>query len=119
MSVNNKCKAPAGSPESNVFRRVELTDLSKLKRLKEAIILTPDVTISDHDSQPQPFLLKDQAPPICSKTPDESNAGSCESDPLFRSRQSPTQSDSIAPVPLIPMSMVIFAFVLAALWISA
>lgn len=119
MSLNNERKAPVGSMESNVFRRVELTDLSKLERLKEAIILTTDVTIPDQGSQLPPLFIQDQAPPISSGTRDESNSGSSESDAFFKDGQFHTRPDSMTPVPLIPMIMVIFALILAALWISA
>jgi hypothetical protein len=118
MSFDNDRKLLLGSSELTVFRRVELTDLSKLELLDEAIILKP-VQISPksneispgHDMSDQTGLDRpDKTIEKSSLAPDVERFGRKEGG--FK------PIESMIPVPLIPMSMVLVALILAVLWTS-
>ena len=119
MSFDNDRNLLLGSSELTVFRRVELTDLSKLELLDEAIILKSESTNPNSNAvSPNPVMSDETGLDSPDKTIEKRNsrrqvAPSCMEDGGVM------PMDTMTPVPLIPISIGLFALILAALWVSA
>ena len=119
MSFDNERDSVAGSKSLTVFRRVEYTDLTKLELLDEAIILKSDsISPNSNAVSPNPFMSDETGLDSHDKTIETGNSkrrvGSS-----WMEDEGLTPMDTMTPVPLIPMSIGLFALILAALWVSA
>ena len=119
MSFDNERDSVAGSKSLTVFRRVEFTDLTKLELLDEAIILkSKSINPNLNAVSPKPVISDKTGLDSPDKTIETGNSkrrvGSS-----WMEDEGLTPMDTMTPVPLIPMSIGLFALILAALWVSA
>ncbi len=119
MSFDDERKLLVGSSELTVFRRIELTDLSKLELLDEAIILKP-VSISPESNEISPGrVMSDQTGlDRRDKTIQKSSLGP-NVERFGKEDGNCKPLEKMIPMPLIPMGMVLVALILAVLWTSA
>ena len=119
MSFDNELDSVAGSKSLTVFQRVEFTDLTKLELLDEAIILKSEsINPNSNAVSPNPVMSDETGLDSPDKTIEKRNsrrqvAPSCMEDGGVM------PMDTQTPVPLIPISIGLFALILAALWVSA
>ncbi|MFH0958043.1 MAG: hypothetical protein V1897_04990 [Pseudomonadota bacterium] len=114
MNFDNEPKLLSGSKDPTVFRRVELEDLSKLALLDEAIILKSDPTgHSLNEAKLKPVTSDKTGPPA---EREKSSRGISQD---WLEDGGATPFDTMTPVPLIPISMMLVALIVAAIWTSA
>lgn len=119
MSLDNERKLVAGFKGLAVFRRVEFTDLTKLEILDEAIILTSDSTSPNSNAVEQNPVMSDETGLDSPDKPIEKVKSRRQVAPSWIEDAGVMAMDTMTPVPLIPMSIGLFALILAALWTSA
>jgi hypothetical protein len=117
MSFDNERDLVAGSKGLAVFRRVEFTDLTKLELLDEAIILKSEST-KPNSVRPNPVMSDETVLDSPDKTIEKVKSRR-QVAPSWIEDAGVMGMDTMTPVPLIPMSIGLFALILAALWTSA
>ena len=119
MSFDNERDSVAGSKSLVVFQRVEFTDLTKLELLDEAIILKSEsINPNSNAVSPNPVMSDETGLNSPDKTIEKRNSRrQVASSWMEDGGKMPM--DTMTPVPLIPMSLGLFALILAALWVSA
>jgi hypothetical protein len=119
MSFDNERDSVAGSKSLTVFRRVEFTDLTKLELLDEAIILkSKSINPNSNAVSPNPVMSDETGLDSPDKTIEAGNSKRRVASSWIEDA-GVMAMDTMTPVPLIPMSIGLFALILAALLVSA
>ena len=119
MSFDNERDSVAGSKSLSVFQRVEFTDLTKLELLDEAIILkSKSINPNLNAVSPKPVISDKTGLDSPDKTIETGNSKR-QVAPSWMEDEGLGPMEPITPVPLIPISIGLFALILAALWVSA
>ncbi|MDQ1284907.1 MAG: hypothetical protein QG663_310 [Thermodesulfobacteriota bacterium] len=119
MSFDNERDSVAGSKSLTVFRRVEFTDLTKLELLDEAIILKSEsINPNSNAISPNPVMSDETGLNSPDKTIERVKSRR-QVAPSWFEDAGVMAMDTMTPVPLIPMSIGLFALILAALWVGA